>query len=173
MEKLGRTMRSTELLLSFEKVLVSSGILINSVEKHKEGLKNFYLVRVIFKNEQMNLYVNLSNIGSAYLPNKPYILRRQVGKLIFNDLPVNKNTSLTLLIGITYVNDEIVVACWNPFYFVGHSTNRSCYILESSIEKANCAGLYVGDDCKTPVFVCSSSHFSELLDVYIERNLVD
>lgn len=173
MKKSEQMMSSHELLLSFEKALVFSEILINSVNNCKGELKNFYLVNVTFKNKKMNLYVNLRNIGSAYLPNKPHILRRQVGKLSFNDLPLNNSSSLSMLLGVTYIDEKMVLACWNPFYFVGHSTNRSCYVLEGSLEKAKNIGLYVGEDCKTPVLVCSDSCFGKMLDVYIERNMVD
>ena len=173
MKKSEQMMSSQELLLSFEKALVSSEILINSVENCKDELKNFYLVNVTFKNKKISLYVNLRNIGSAYLPNKPYILRRQVGKLSFDDLPLNSSTSLSMLLGITFIDHMMILACWNPFYFVGHSTNRSCYVLENSLEKAKNIGLYVGEDCKTPVLVCSDCHFGEMLDIYIERNMVE
>ena len=116
--------------------------------------------------------MNIRNIGSAYLPKKPYILRRQVGKLSFDDLPSNNKKSLSMLIGVANKDNEILLACWNPFYFIGHSTNCSCYVLENSLDKAKNIGLYVGEDCKTPVLVCSS-HFNEMLNVYIERNMMD
>ena len=173
MKKSENMMSTHELLLSLEKVLVSSNVLIRSVKNCENELKNFYLISVEINNQLIELYVNIRNIGSAYLPNKPYILRRQVGKLSFDDLPPNNKKSLSMLIGIANIDNEILLACWNPFYFIGHSTNRSCYVLENSLDKAKNIGLYVGEDCKTPVLVCSSSHFNEMLNVYIERNLVD
>ncbi|WP_373435119.1 hypothetical protein, partial [Metamycoplasma equirhinis] len=66
-----------------------------------------------------------------------------------------------------------VLACWNPFYFVGHSTNRSCYVLQNSLETARSNGFYDGVDCKIPVLVCSTKMFEQLLNVYLERNAVD
>ena len=173
MKKSENMMSTHELLLSLEKVLVSSSVLIRSVKNCENELKNFYLISVEINNQLIDLYVNIRNIGSAYLPNKPYILRRQVGKLSFDDLPPNSKKSLSMLIGITNIDSEIILACWNPFYFIGHSTNRSCYVLENSLDKAKNIGLYVGEDCKTPVLVCSSSNFTEMLNVYIERNLID
>ena len=173
MKKSENMMNTHELLLSLEKVLVSSNILIRSVKNCESELKNFYLISVEINNQLIELYINIRNIGSAYLPNKPYILRRQVGKLSFDNLPPNNKKSLSMLIGVTHIDNEIILACWNPFYFIGHSTNRSCYVLENSLDKAKNIGLYVGEDCKTPVLICSSSHFIEMLNVYIERNLVD
>lgn len=173
MKQVSQMLNHKQLLLFFEKVLTSSNILINSVKECESELKNFYLFDVSYKDENLFLYVNIRNISSAYLPNKPYILRRQVGKLSFEFLPANKKNSLTLLLGITNEDESIVVVCWNPFYFIGHSTNRSCYVLESSLTIAKNLGLYVGEDCKTPVLVCSTNNFEELLEVYRERNMVD
>ncbi len=173
MKKYECMMNHKELLLTFEKTLVSSGILINSIEKCEDSIKNFYQVKIIFKNKQLNLFVDLRNISSAYLPNKPYILRRQVGKLEFDAIPINDENSLSMLIGITCIDDKIILVCWNPFYFIGHSTNRSCYVLESSLEEAKQFGLYDGNDCRTPVLVCLDSCFDKMLDIYVERNVVD
>lgn len=173
MEKFGKVMNSHELVLSLEKILISSNVLIRSIENCDKELKNFYLLKSVHNNKDISIYINVRNIGSAYLPNKPYIFRRQVGKLSFDDLPLNSENCISILAGITLFKGKLILVCWNPFYFVGHSTNRSCYVLEKSIERAMNFGLYVGEDCKTPVFICDENHFIEMIDIYMERNMVD
>lgn len=173
MQNSKKLMNSHELLLSLEKHLILSNILIRSVTDCKNELKNFYLLDIVVKNQNIKLYVNIRSIGSAYLPNKPYILRRQVGKLLFDHLPQNSKKTFSMLIGVAEKDGETLLVCWNPFYFIGHKTNRSCYVLEGSLETAKNIGLYVGEDCKTPVLICSCRNFEKMLNVYIERNLVD
>lgn len=82
MKKSENMMSTHELLLSLEKVLVSSNVLIRSVKKCENKLKNFYLISVEINNQFIDLYVNIRNIGSAYLPNKPYILQNLLRFLI-------------------------------------------------------------------------------------------
>lgn len=158
-----------ELVLAVERVFINSGFTVKSFDYMENGFIEFNLL----KNESFIISVNVRNIGSAYLPNKPYILRRQVGKMIFESIPDNGRTKLSMLLGVGNKNNRLLLACWNPFYFIGHSTNRSCYVLESSLDEAYEKGFYDGVDCKTPVLVCSENNFEKLLHIYIERNAVE
>lgn len=164
---------SNELLLRLENFLVNGGYLILGLKFCDGNLKSFIKIDIKKNTNEIHLFVNIRNISSAYLPNKPYIKRRQVGKLILEEIPKNENNSLTMLLGVAKIGDSFVLACWNPFYFVGHATNRSCYVLEDSMTTAICEGLYDGVDCKTPVLVCSENRFSDLLEIYKERNVVE
>lgn len=161
---------SKELILQVENIFVKSGYLILSYSDLNNGFLKFVLLK---NNIEYVVCANVRNIGSAYLPNKPYIMRRQVGKMNLDEIPGNVKTNVSMLLAIGTVESNSVLACWNPFYFVGHATNRSCYVLQSSLEKAQSEGFYDGVDCKTPVLVCSSNNFEQLLNVYIERNMVD
>ena len=161
---------SKELLLEVENIFIQSGFLITSVSNLKNGFFRFEI------NKNGVGYIinsNIRNVGSAYLPNKPFIMRRQVGKMNLDDIPVNAGKTVSMLLAIATVDGERVLACWNPFYFVSHSTNRSCYVLENSLEIARSYGFYDGIDCKTPVLICSNKMFEQLLNVYLERNTVD
>jgi len=161
---------SKELVLEVENIFVQSGFIINSFCDLKNGFLRFELNK---NGVEYIINTNVRNVGSAYLPNKPYIMRRQVGKMNLDDIPVNSGKTVSMLLAIATVNDERVLVCWNPFYYVGHSTNRSCYVLQNSLEAAQSHGFYDGIDCKTPVLVCSNKKFERLLSVYLERNVVD
>ncbi len=161
-----------ELLLFVQKTIVNSGFIINSFEECDEP-KSFVKVTIEKGEKKYTLYINVGNIRPAYLPNKPFIKRRQVGKLSLDQIPANTPKSLSMLIGICVIDDYPVFACWNPFYFIGHSTNRSCYVIDSSLSSAISCGVYVGDDCRTPLICFTESHFDEMLDIYLEKSVVD
>lgn len=170
MDKEENILSSKELLLVMEKILISSGFIIYSVLK---GNNNFIEFNIEKNNKKYRIFANIRNIGSAYLPKKPYIMRRQVSKMLIDEIPLNRGNNLSMLLAIKKVENQYILACWNPFYFVGHSKNRSCYVLQQSLENAYLNGLYQGIDCKTPVLVCSEKNMEQLIEVYIERNSVD
>lgn len=160
-----------DLLLYFENVLISSGFIINYADFDKE--LNFYLIKLSRDKKEYQLYINLSNINDAYIPNKPYIKRRQVGVMDLNLIPKNAGNQCSMLCGLKIFDDDVIVCAWNPFYFTNHSKNRSCYVLESSIESALKNGYYFGVDCKNNVYLCNKTSFSSLLDEYLNKNRID
>ena len=168
-----KNLLKNDLLLYIQRTLVSSGFLIYSLTQCKDDLKSFYKIDIKKNDNQYTLFINVSNINSAFLPNKPYIKRRQVGKLNMDLIPQNKNNSLSMLLGITFVDETPIYVCWNPFYFTGHEKNRSCYVLDSSILYAYNNSYYFGEDCKTPVFVFNELSFEKMLQNYIDKNMVD
>ena len=172
-EKNLEAFNKSELIINFEKIITKSDYLILSFKDLNDTLSNFYSLTIQKDKKIFNLTFNIRNISDAYLPNKPYIKRRQVGKLDFDSLPLNNKTNVTLLLGLKEINGELVLVCWNPFYFVGHQTNRSCYVLESTMEKALQCGFYIGEDCKTKLYVCNETNFGKLLTQYIEENAVE
>lgn len=167
------TISRPNLLVYFQQVLTKSGFLVTNFKDLKGTLDNFYSFVVEKGGKKIELSFNIRNISNAYLPNKPDIKRRQVGKLSFEDLPLNRKDCLIMLLGLKLISGELVLVCWNPFYFVGHATNRSCYVLKSTMEKALQCGFFEREDCKTKVYACSSSNFGELLNHYIEENVVE
>ena len=167
------TISKQDLLLFFEQTLVLSGFFVEETKDLKSELGSFFLFRIKNNNSEFEITANISNISDAYLPNKPYIKRRQVGHLVFENLPKNTKTKVTLLIGIKRIEDQLVYVCWNPFYFVGHSTNRSCYVNEASLEKTARLGFYSGEDCGTKLYACTSNRFAELIDLFISENAID
>lgn len=161
---------SSELVLIFQRVLVESGFLIISYESK---INSFGTMKLKYNSKEFVINFNIRNIGSAYLPNKPNIMRRQVGKLESEDIPINSQIQVSMLLGLKVLDNTYILTCWNPFYFVGHKTNRSCYVLKESLQEAKENGFYDGVDCNTPVLACSTKEFSQLLSAYIERNSVD
>lgn len=167
------TLSKFELLNLFQNFVSKSKFLIIEFKDLKDSLNNFYSLIIEKENYFTELIFNIRNIGDAYLPNKPQIKRRQVGKLDFDKLPLNEKKKISLLVGIKLINNEPVLVCWNPFFFVGHQTNRSCYVLESTMNKGLQLGFYTSEDCKTKVYVCNENNFDKLLSYYIEENTID
>ena len=170
---MNKMLTSGDLILALKKSLITSGFSVESIYQCDGDLKTFHKLEISFNNDKMTLFINVRNIGSAYIPKKPYIKRRQVGKLLLEKIPPNTKNSLSMLIGIIRVDNIFVYACWNPFYFIGHSTNRSCYVLDSSIEYALQNGVYDGEDCKTPVLVFTEPNFNNIINIYLNRSVVD
>lgn len=164
------SLSSRELLLVIQQLLISSGYLIQSTDF---GTRNFTKIIINKDKKDLCLFVDIRNVCSAFIPGKPYMMRRQVGKMKFEEIPKNLKTQASMLLAVGEVNGELVLVCWNPFYYLGHATNRSCYVLQDSLEKAIIDGLYNGEDCKVPVLVCNSSNIERLLQTYIERNALD
>lgn len=167
------TLSKFDLLVLFEQLITKSGFIITNYKDIYETLDNFHSLTVEKDKKQFELIFNIRNVSDAYLPNKPEIKRRQVGKLEFDSLPFNQKKRAVMLLGLKVYNGEPVLVCWNPFYFVGHATNRSCYVVESTMEKALQCGFYAGEDCRTRVYACSGSSFEKLLSLFIEENAVE
>lgn len=157
-----------ELLKVFEKAIVLSDGVIISIS----DFKNRFNIVVKFDEDEYNLNFDLRNIGSAYLPNKPFIFRRQVSSFSIDDFPKNLGNNLSLLVGIRLIENSFVIVAWNPFYFLGHKTNRSCYVYKDSMLSAYTNGYYSGDDCKTPVYACASNNLLTLLKEFKENNTI-
>ena len=168
-----RVKYKNELLLIFESFLVNSGFLILEMIDIKKETPNFHKFVIKTNNKNFTVNIDIRNIGDAYLPDKPHVKRRQVGKLSFEQIPKNKNDTVSMLVGIKQIDKDFVMACWNPFLFLSHITNRSCYLLEESMEQALNSGVYIGKDCGTPVYICSIDHFDQLLDIYINNNSIE
>lgn len=167
------TLSKFNLLVLFEQLISKSGFLLVNYKDINDKLENFHSLVIEKDKRRFEIIFNIRNISDAYLPNRPEIKRRQVGKLVFDELPSNQKNRAVMLLGLKIINSEPVLVCWNPFYFVGHATNRSCYVAQSSMEKALQCGLYVGEDCKTRVYACFGSNFNRLLKLFVEENALE
>ncbi len=165
------SLSKNDLLLCFEDVLISSGFVIYNLEMDKNT--NFYKFVVNKNKKEFVLFVNISNINEAYIPNKPFIKRRQIGALVLDNIPQNTGNQFSMLCGIKKVDEEIVLCVWNPFYFTNHTKNRSCYVVSDSIYDALKNGIHFGIDCKNTVYLCNRISFEKLFDEYILKNRID
>lgn len=165
-----KSIPKNDLIRLFEKALIDSGYIIQLFEKCENGFVKFVILK---EKIAYSLHVNIRNISSAYLPKKPDIFRRQVSKLDLDEIPMNTKYNASMLIGVYSCDNEYLVTCWNPFHFSCHETNRSCYVLKNSFDNAKMDGFYYGNDCSTPVWICSITHFSQLLEDYITRNSIE
>lgn len=165
------SLSKNDLLLCFEDILISSGYVIYGLEADKNT--NFYKFNINKDKKEFNLYINISNINDAYIPNKPFIKRRQIGVLGLESIPQNTGNQFSMLCGIKAENDSIVLCVWNPFYFTNHTKNRSCYVVSDSIDDALKNGVHFGVDCKNNVYLCDKFNFEKLFDEYILKNRID
>lgn len=165
------SLSKNDLIFHFETILINSGFVIYSLKFDSES--NFYMFDLRKEKKEFKLYVNLSNINEAYIPDKPFIKRRQVGAMDLNLIPQNTGNQISMLCGIKIVDENIVVCVWNPFYFTNHTKNRSCYVLESSIIDTLKNGTHFGVDCKNNIYLSDKYNFAYLLDEYIMKNRID
>lgn len=165
-----KSLTSTELLKRLQEIFKKSGFAIISCGIR---INNFTKFKILKNNQEYLINVNIRNITSAYLPNKPDLMRRQVNKLNFNDITDNTTNSATMLLGLWDTNGNEVLAAWNPFLFIHHEKNRSCYVLKESLNKASQYGFYQGKDSGTNILVCSENNFEKLLSVYLETYKAD
>ena len=115
----------------------------------------------------------ISNIESnKRIPSVSSLMRRQVAALDVGLLPQNKDGEVTVLLGVCEIDEKKVFAIWNAFYFVGHKTNRSCYVSAKDLLEASESGLAISSYSDTPVYVSTTERFAEALDKFIEVNCI-
>jgi len=159
------------LLLCFEELLIKNGYLI-SLCNEEGSVKGFADLTVKRNGKPFSIHVNIRNISNACLPYDPSVMRRQVAALDVGLLPQNKDGEVTVLLGVCEIDEKKVFAIWNAFYFVGHKTNRSCYVSANDLLKASESGLSISSYSDTPVYVATTERFAEALDKFIEVNCI-
>lgn len=154
------------LLNLFQNVLTSNGYTIMSVSK----LDKFYNLKVFKDEREITFSINLSTIKNAFLPKDPTVKRRQIGHLEMCEIKTITKNVISLIIGIAKICDEYVFVCWNPFYFTGHKTNRSCYVTHESLVQMKFNNYYRVKYGNTPSYLFTQSGFELFIDKFIEEN---
>ena len=90
-------------------------------------------VTIEIDGRPLRLNFVLRALGTGGWKDKPWIYRIQIGVLGEDALPRNGNGELSLLLGLFYLGSSLALAAWNPFMYVFHKTNRSCYLKEDDI----------------------------------------
>lgn len=164
-------MTKDRLLAIFETALLKAGFLIVEATKDKSYPKMTDITIQIDKSIIV-LHANISQISSAYLPGNSNAMRRQIAALDMETLPKNTKQSATILVGYYDDGNVGVFALWNAFYFVGHKTNRSCYVNLSDLEAAAKTGLLFSSYSKTPVYLAKDEKLKECLIKFIDDNAI-
>ena len=149
---------------------VSSNLEIFEINNFSDEFLTFVTT---LEGKKVSLNFLLKNVVNSGWANKPEIKRIQVKAISQENIPINTSNSCSLFAGIAFVNNEAVLAVWNPFMYVFHKTNRSCYVRVESLAIASRDGFLKTEDCKQEVLICDSKHFDSLLNVYLERNSIE
>ena len=130
-----------------------------------------FSVRIIGK--ELKLSILTKNIVNSGWVEKPYIKRIQVTSFIGKQIEKNVDGSCSLFLGIAFANSKPIFIVWNPFLFVFHKTNRSCYVNVESIARCYHLGFLKTNDAKKEVYLCDSKHFCDLIKKFVEDNSVE
>ena len=138
------------------------------VNKITETINNSYLANMEIAKKIINIYPK--NIVNSGWSEKPYIKRIQVPSFLGKTIPLNNKEQCSLFLGIAFVNNKPIFAVWNPFTYVFHKTNRSCYVNVESLDICYHNGLYKTIDSKKEIILCDKDNFGQLLEIYFEEN---
>ena len=150
--------------------LVKQALILSDIElldcSNKGEYFHEFLINYHCRRFSLNLFIkNIANSGWA---DKPYIKRIQVPSLLGKTIPKKGNDSISLFLGIAFVSGDPIFVAWNPFSYVYHKTNRSCYVLVQSLANAFQCGLFKTVDCKKEVVLCTQSNFGRLIEICLE-----
>lgn len=135
-----------------------------------EGENGFFKFDIICENESFSLHILPKNVVNSGWSEKPYIKRIQVMSFLGKEIPLNTRENSSMFLGIAFVNNEPVISVWNPFSYVFHKTNRSCYVEVESLVLGSHEGFIKTIDSKQIVLVCDKYHFGDLIKFYHEDN---
>lgn len=155
--------------------LVKSFLLESDVEllSEKDKPNSFHGFSVKILGKQLELNILTKNVVNSGWVEKPYIKRIQVTSFIGKQIEKNTDGSCSLFLGIAFANSKPIFIVWNPFLFVFHKTNRSCYVNVESIARCFHLGFLKTNDARKDVYLCDSKHFSELIERFIDDNSVE
>ena len=147
--------------------LLRSNVELFSAEETENGFVKFDI-----KNgkDVFSLHILPKNIVNSGWAEKPYIKRIQVMSFLGKNIPLNTKENSSLFLGIAFVNNEPIFAVWNPFAYVYHKTNRSCYVNVDSLALCSREGFIKTVDSKQVVLLCDKNHFGDLISYYHEEN---
>lgn len=148
-----------------KQVLLINEIQLNSISDEDEYFHKF---EIIYNNRPFILNLYLKNVVNSGWSDKPFIKRIQVPSFLGKTIPANSKNSISLFLGIAFVCDEPVFVVWNPFSFVYHKTNRSCYVTVQTLAETYQAGLLKTIDSKKEIVGCDKNNFKRLLDICCE-----
>lgn len=162
----------TELRQIFVKMLNNSGYLVRDLPDDDEVNPIKYVVTK--SGDPITLHIYLKNVTLAGWADKPHIFRVQVTNC-FSSSNISKITSteITIICGICSVDDIPMLCAWNVFGYVLHKTNRSCYVLSTSLILAKERGFYMSHDLGQFVWICRSDFIETLLSEYVKMTYIE
>lgn len=147
--------------------LLRSNIELFNILETENG---FFRFDVKCSGTYFSLHILPKNIVNSGWAEKPYIKRIQVMSFFGKNIPMNTNENSSIFLGVAFVNSQPIFAVWNPFSYVYHKTNRSCYVNVNSLALCFREGFIKTVDSKQTVLLCDKHHLGELITYYREEN---
>lgn len=148
-------------------VFESSSLPILSWKTDESGVSS---IATLLDGKPLSLHFLLKPISGGGWKEKPWVYRIQVRKLEGDEFPKNSSSSLSLLLGACFFEGKPVIVAWNPFRFLFHETNRSCYLrLEDLLQlEEEPDGFIVSYRSSEPVSLARKDSFGKLLSRLLE-----
>lgn len=146
---------------------MNANIQVSSVSKEDEY---FYTFKVRIDSIDKLFYIYPKNIVNSGWSEKPFIKRIQVPSFFGKNIPINNKSQCSMFLGIAFVNNQPIFAVWNPFSYVFHKTNRSCYVNVESLDICYHNCFHKTIDSKKEIWLCDKNNMGKLLEMYAEEN---
>lgn len=157
-----------ELIDAFINVLKFNGFELISIENNYK-FENLITIKDGITN---SFYCNFANIRNVYLPKYPYLLRRQVTALDHEKLIKSTDYSFSFLVGVVEVDSKICFSIWNPWGFINHKKNRSCYVVKDDLNKMSSLHFLKSKFSHTIYYLFDKEGFLPFLDQYKEDVII-
>ena len=168
--------KKKELFKKFEEFISQSGF---TVEKWVKSNAVPYEVIIADKNENQISYriiLYLKNISDAGWVYKPWMKRVQVDNVrsVSPEYYINTERNQALLIlGYYNYDDNPIMVAWNPYRYVMHFTQRSCYVTIDEMLEGYKKGYHKCFVSNQKVWIFTANNFRIFLNDYIDSNKVE
>lgn len=154
--------------------LIKKCLIICNIDLISETqIDSFYHFEILLHGKKIKICAVLKNVVNSGWSDKPFIKRIQVKRFNSSELLKNTSEGCSLFIGLAYTNEAPIFVCWNPFMFLFHTTNRSCYIDVSLLARCQHEGFISTMSSNQKVILSDTNHFDKMIEKYIEFNAVE
>lgn len=154
----------------FKTFLLESSIDLIQLDNFNDDFTSF-TINLDGKKFKLNLL--LKNVVNSGWADKPLIKRIQVKAMTQDQIPINTELSCSMFCGFSFVNDEPILSVWNPFMYVFHKTNRSCYVNCNTLALCARDGYIKSVDSNQEVLNCNKNNLKKLILEFINRNAIE
>ena len=109
----------------------------------------------------------IKNITGAGWRDKPWIKRVQVSNIATREISLN-DRKFNLIFGVYSFDDNPLFVCWDPYRYLNHVTQRSCYVSITTLQRGYEKEYYEGVDSSQKVWVFKGNNFDKFISNYIK-----
>lgn len=154
------------LVTLFSSALQSSDISILSTKKNGKLKTTDYLVNL--GENKLLIHAYLKNVCGSGFSWKPWLKRMQLTSFSQSMVPPINDKELFALVGITFVDDDIVIVFWNVFNYMCHKTTCSAYVTADNLIRGKEEGFRFSIDSENPVYIARGNQMVTLLNRFIK-----